>query len=314
MENDLIYSRVTECRGNSQVQPVPHPLAPRPANMGAFSMFPFQTSVHDCLTCGQTCCSSGGLTCHMKAKHPKTPVPSESKNYKHIYHRNLNGTSLTLLFNTYLQFAFILARPCTADGSFLPKPIPTPTTPDQPPNTSSDNPWAPFQDRLAFDWAHYHYVRLQSSESNILEGLDLWRATVIKHQSQHEPLEGIPWNNINEFHATIDSIAVGGVGWKSYKFRYTGPKPAAPPQWMEETYDLNARDVLAVLEHQIGSTQFDSQFDYVPYQEYDSTGNRVYSNLMSAFWANREAVGSSRVCLVSYPLTKQLRTPLQKIR
>ena len=62
---------------------------------------------------------------------------------------------------------------------------------------------------------------------------------------------------------------------------------------MEETYDLNARDVLAVLEHQIGSTQFDGQFDYVPYQEYDSTGNCVYSNLMSAFWANREAVGSS---------------------
>ena len=221
----------------------------------------------------------------MKAKHPKTPAPSELKNYKCIYHQNLNCTSLTLLFNTYLQFGFILARPCTADGS-LPKLIPTPTMPDQSPNTSSDNPWAPVQDRLAFDWAHYHYVCLQSSESDILEGLDLWHVTVIKHQSQHEPLDGIPWNNINEFHAMINSVAVGGVGWKSYKFCYTGPKPAAPPQWMEETYDLNARDVLAVLEHQIGSTQFDSQFDYVPYQEYDLTGNHVYSNLMSVFWEN----------------------------
>lgn len=260
-----------------------------------------------------TCHSSGGLTHHMKAKHPTTPVPSELKNYKCIYHRNLNGTSLTLLFNTCLQFGFTLARPCPADRSFLPKLIPTLTMPDQSPNTSSDNPWAPFQDGLAFNWAHYHHVRLQSSESDILESLDLWCVTVIKHQSQHEPLEGIPWNNLNKFHATINSIAVGGVGWKLYKFRYTGPKPAAPPQWMEETYDLNMRDVLAVLEHQIGSTQFDGQFDYVPYQEYDSTSNQVYSTLMSVFWANQEAVGSSRVCLVSYPLTKQLRTPLQKI-
>jgi len=222
-------------------------------------------------------------------------------------------TTLTLAFNTCLQFGFVLARPCTADGSFLTQLISNATTPSESPNTSSGNPWAHFQDRLAFDWAHYHYVCLQSSESNILEGLDLWCAMVIKHQSAHEPFEGIPWKNVNELYSMINSIAVGGVGWKSYKFHYTGPKPAALPQWMEETYDLNVRDVLTILEHQISSTQFNGQFDYVPYQEYDSTGNCVYSNLMSAFWENREVVCSSRIYPICYLLTNNFRTPLQKI-
>jgi hypothetical protein len=63
-----------------------------------------------------------------------------------------------------------------------------------------------------------------------------------------------------------------------------------PPQWMETSYELNTRDVLAVLEQQILTTEFNGQFEYSPYQEYDSEGDRVYSNLMSGYWATREAV------------------------
>ena len=63
-----------------------------------------------------------------------------------------------------------------------------------------------------------------------------------------------------------------------------------PPQWMEKTYELNARDVLAVLEQQLTSTEFNGHFEYMPYEEYDPQGSRVYSHLFSAYWANREAV------------------------
>lgn len=153
-----------------------------------------------------------------------------------------------------------------------------------------ENPWAPFEDRLAFDWAYYHYVRLQSSKSEILEGLDLWRATIAKHGSEHSTVDGVPWHDADALYETIDAIQAGDAPWKSYKFSYSGPKPTTPPRWMEETYELNARDALLVLEQQLATSDFDGQTDYVPYQEFDAQGDRIYSNLMSGRWASREAV------------------------
>ena len=59
---------------------------------------------------------------------------------------------------------------------------------------------------------------------------------------------------------------------------------------MEETYELNARDVMVVLEHQLADPAFAGQFETTPYEEYDHAGDHVYSNLMSGHWAYEEAV------------------------
>ena len=48
-----------------------------------------------------------------------------------------------------------------------------------------------------------------------------------------------------------------------------GLKQANPPAWMEETYELNAHDVLHVLEQQLATSDFDGQTDYIPYQEFN---------------------------------------------
>jgi len=84
-----------------------------------------------------------------------------------------------------------LVRPCTADGSFLEDPVSGPE-PAPPPYAMPDNPWAPFPDRLAYDWAQYHYVHLQSSEDEIHEGLELWHATVVKHEAEHGSHDHVP--------------------------------------------------------------------------------------------------------------------------
>jgi hypothetical protein len=59
---------------------------------------------------------------------------------------------------------------------------------------------------------------------------------------------------------------------------------------MEETYELNVRDILSVFEEQLGSKEFDGRFEYMPYEEYDQKGSHIYSNLMSANWASHEVV------------------------
>ena len=185
------------------------------------------------------------------------------------------------------------AQPCTNDGTFLKKS--NPQTPLPMPVDSSENPWAPFQDRLGFDWAYYHYVRLQSSKSEILDGLDLWRAASIKHGPECMATDNVLWHNTDTLYQTIDSIQDGDAPWKCYKFSYSGPKPSNPPRWMEEMYELNTRNALLVLEQQLATTDFHGQSDYVPYQEFDANGDRVYSNLMSACWGSHEAV-----CLAAY--------------
>ncbi|KAF8167103.1 hypothetical protein B0H34DRAFT_791874 [Crassisporium funariophilum] len=156
---------------------------------------------------------------------------------------------------------------------------------------AQSNPWAPFEDRLTFDWAQYQYVELQSSEAEIGRGLDLWLAAIIKSGFTNTDTEKvpIPWCSAQELYATIDSIQAGGAPWMTHTFRYNGPKPESPPNWMEETYELNVRDILIVLEGQLATVDFHNHFDYKPYREYDANGNRVWSNLMSGSWAYEEA-------------------------
>jgi len=191
-------------------------------------------------------------------------------------------------FPSHFQYSQIPGRPCTADGSFLPTLIPEPIT-DNPMDTSSENLWAPFEDRVVFDFAQYHYVKLQSSEGEITKGLDLLCAMGIKYGSRN----GSPWKSAKELYATIDSIQTGSAPWKTYKFRYTGPKPPTPPRWMDEEYELNLRDILKVFEEELMSSEFKDDCDYAPYQEFDPQGDRVWSNLMSGDWAHRQAVRSS---------------------
>ncbi|KAI9429814.1 hypothetical protein H4582DRAFT_1791653, partial [Lactarius indigo] len=145
--------------------------------------------------------------------------------------------------------------------------------------------WTPFEDRLAFDWAYYHYVNLQSSAAEIAEGLNLWSATSIKHGAT----VGAPWRNAKEMYATIDSIKIGSLPFKAFVFQYTGPKPTVPPRWMEEVYELNTRDVLDVIREQLATPDFRGQFNYVPYKEFNGKGERVWSNLMSGQWASMQA-------------------------
>jgi len=96
--------------------------------------------------------------------------------------------------------------------------------------------------------------------------------------------------------ATIDQIDEGVIPWMTYIFWYGGPQPENPPAWMTGVYEFNVRDSLAVLEALLASDEFDGHFDYVPYKEYDPSGNRIYSNLMSGQWAFTEAVCDLKQC------------------
>lgn len=113
---------------------------------------------------------------------------------------------------------------------------------------------------------------------------------------------------------SIDSISAGCVGWTTHTLQYDGPLPdGTPPQWMRESYELNVRDILSVFKEQLASKEFNGRFEYTPYEEYNGEGSRVYSNLMSANWAFREAV-STFIYVMFLHLMYHFRTPYLKMR
>ncbi|KAJ7106760.1 hypothetical protein C8R44DRAFT_545237, partial [Mycena epipterygia] len=143
--------------------------------------------------------------------------------------------------------------------------------------------WAPFDSRTEFDFAYYHFVKLQSSAGEINQALDLWAAQVLRHGDYP------PWRNAKDLYDTIDTIQHGDMPWKVYQITYTGVRPPVPPKWMTETYELCTRDSRLVLQQQLSTPDFKDKIDYSPYRQFDGEGKRVWSNLMSGDWAWKQA-------------------------
>lgn len=258
--------------------------------------------------------NKGGLANHIRT-HAGPTLPENAKKYTRRYHRHLNGMSATL-FSDSMHAHTELARPCDKNGTFLDDPATTKPLPYPAHTIDPENPWAPFEDRIAYDFAQYHYVEVQSSADEISRNLDMLVANSMKHSHNREASGPNGWRNTKDMYTTIDSIPVGDVPWKTYKFRYTGPKPSTPPQWMLNDYELSVRDIVSVLEQQLSTSEFDGQIDYVPYEEYDPQGDRVWSNLLSGLWAGREAVSPLSIDstgLLHTILTCKFRIPLLRI-
>lgn len=196
-----------------------------------------------------------------------------------------------------LQFNFLYSQgvPCDENGNTLPPGSLPP--PRHPADALPSNPWYPFNDRLAFEFADYHFTELQSSLAQINTGLDHWLATAILAGGK---ADNVPWRTAQEMYTTIDAIKEGPAPWRTVKFQYTGPfPPGTPPKWMLETYELCFRDPRAVLLNQIALPDLRDHFNYAPYVQYNEKKERVWSNLMSGTWAWEEAV-SVAICIILF--------------
>jgi Plavaka transposase len=168
-------------------------------------------------------------------------------------------------------------------------PLPAHTNPPPWDPVSSKPSFAPFEDRLSFDWAHYHIIECGSSEAKIAKGLDLWLAAKVQGAGTPD-CEGIPWSCADELYSTVDEIQAGGAPFKTVYFQYSGPLPTNPPKWMTEKYELCVRDTRQVIKNTLSTSDFANEFNPQPYRQFHSNDDRMYSNLLSGDWAWREAV------------------------
>ena len=59
---------------------------------------------------------------------------------------------------------------------------------------------------------------------------------------------------------------------------------------MSDEYLVCYRDPELVIDLLCGNPDFDGQFDYVPYKEYNESGDQIFSNFMSGGYAFEQAV------------------------
>ncbi|KAF8814309.1 hypothetical protein BYT27DRAFT_7250153 [Phlegmacium glaucopus] len=145
---------------------------------------------------------------------------------------------------------------CDVNGNDIP-----PDTPP-PPRDLDRGPhnWMPYNNCLQFEVADFLFRRNQMSAGDINSILSLWAASLAIHND--EP----PFSNATDLYNTIDSTPLGDLAWESFSLQYNGTQPASNvPSWMQAEYD--------------------SGFDYAPFQEYTTDGVHCFWDFMSANWA-----------------------------
>lgn len=204
-------------------------------------------------------------------------------------------------------FSIHSARPCDKDGRYLPFPVGTHPQSQQPLDATPENPFYPFEDRLAFEFADFHFSEQESSAAAIDQALQLWAA-----QSAKNGFDDVPWTSSNDVYATIDEVRQGDNPWKSVAFYYQGSMPENPPKWMTDGFKLVTRNICSVLHEQTTCTDFNGQWDYVPFMEFNHAGDRIWTNLMSADWTAKQAVCDLSVFYLFSPVSLNLQDEISK--
>jgi hypothetical protein len=172
-------------------------------------------------------------------------------------------------------------RPCDENGVFLSLGTLPPPLVERP----ADD-WTPFRNRIEFKAAKFLFCKDQMSASHIDTLLDLWAATLAKHDDH------LPFANHRDLYQTIDSIPLGDVPWQNFTVKFCGDKPDVDiPPWMNCSYDVWFRDPCEVVCNMLANPMYVDEMDYQPYCEYASaTNEHQWKDFMSADWAWDQAV------------------------
>lgn len=161
-----------------------------------------------------------------------------------------------------------------------------PDTPPPPRRPGLDqNDWTPFENRTEFEAAEFLYCRTQMSGTSIDVLMDLWAASLLKHNDVP------PFANHSDLYNIIDAIPLGDIPWQHLSVRYQGVRPdGVVPPWMDDEYEVWFRDPRTIVRQMLANPDYDGHIDYSPVQNFDSNGDREYHHFMSGDWAWEQAV------------------------
>jgi hypothetical protein len=175
---------------------------------------------------------------------------------------------------------YYLGRPCNPEGEFLP---------DNTPATWEDrdcHDFRPFDSRTSFKLADLLYQKVQMSEANINELLEILAEWAGSLDADADP----PFADAKDMYSKIDACHLGDIPWQSFRVSYDGNVKEDDAPWKSKTYDVWFRDPRELLKAQLGNREFANHMDFAPKEVINrKTGARCYQDLMSGQWAWRQA-------------------------
>ncbi|TRM64435.1 hypothetical protein BD626DRAFT_430192 [Schizophyllum amplum] len=197
---------------------------------------------------------------------------------------------------------FMNAIPCDEQGNDLPQgahPLPQVGSTTASPGDAEDHKWAPYGDKTRFSLAEFLFQKVEMSQPDINELLDLWSADLERavsefassHDCEYDPDQDAPappFVHYQDLHETIDATQLADIPWQCMETAFPGDVPADAPTWKCATHTIWYRDPAEVVKNILGNEDFKDEFDFTPYTEYDATGERHLRDFFSGNWAWRQ--------------------------
>ncbi|KAI9463519.1 hypothetical protein BJY52DRAFT_1202845 [Lactarius psammicola] len=143
--------------------------------------------------------------------------------------------------------------------------------------------WTPYNSHLKFEVADFLYRRNQMSAGDINCLLTLWAASLAIHNDKP------PFANATQMYNTINSSPLGSVPWESFSLQYNRVHPECDIlSWMEANYDVWFWNPRTLVHNMLSNPDFESDFDYAPFQEHTADGIHCFCDFMSGNWAWRQ--------------------------
>ncbi|KAE9386188.1 hypothetical protein BT96DRAFT_1086980 [Gymnopus androsaceus JB14] len=174
---------------------------------------------------------------------------------------------------------FLTGEKCDKDGNALPPGAPPEPLPEV------ENPWAPFQDEIAYRLADLVFKKVEMSQPNIDELLDLWCLDVQRRFGG----DSGPFGTHGDLLETIDSIQDGSAPWQCFQTEIEENLPVNAPEWRKTSYQVWYRDPDTVIANMLSNPDFAKDFDAAPYVHIGKDGKRCWSDFMSGNYSFRHA-------------------------
>ncbi|KIM62606.1 hypothetical protein SCLCIDRAFT_24900 [Scleroderma citrinum Foug A] len=128
--------------------------------------------------------------------------------------------------------------------------------------------------------AEFLFTRNQMPQVQVDTLMQLWAASMLPHNGH------APFTDHRDLHQVIDAIPLGDIPWQSVQVQHSGEIPEnGAPSWMRKSYDLWFCDPNAIVKNLLSNPDFNNHFDYVPYREFEPSGQCWWENMMSGNWA-----------------------------
>ncbi|KAE9393343.1 hypothetical protein BT96DRAFT_1051714 [Gymnopus androsaceus JB14] len=135
---------------------------------------------------------------------------------------------------------FLTGEKCDKDGNVLPPGAPPEPLPEV------ENPWAPFQDEIAYRLADLVFKKVEMSQPNIDEANPLFI------------LDGDlgPFGAHGDLLKMIDSIQDGSAPWQCFQTEIEENLPANAPEWRKTSYQVWYRNPNTVIANMLSNPNF----------------------------------------------------------